>query len=44
MWSKASKTFSHEGANLGLDTLANGKPVKKILDEKEIQYRELLDE
>ena len=36
VWSRASKTVSHRGANLGLDALANGKPVKKVPDEKEI--------
>ena len=31
LWSRASKTVSHEGADLEVDTLANGKPVLEFL-------------
>jgi len=34
LWSRASKTVSHEGADLILDVLANGKPVKEVSDVK----------
>ena len=33
-WSRASKTVSHEGADLILDALANGKPVEGVTDKK----------
>ena len=34
VWSKAGKTISHEGADLELDALANGEPVKGVSDER----------
>ena len=41
-WSRASKTVSHEGADLILDALANGKPVEGVTDKKG-DMRELRD-
>src|SRR6218665_1285233 len=34
LWSRASKTVSHEGADLELDALTNRKPVKGVSDER----------
>jgi len=42
LWSRASKTVSHEGAGLELDALTNRKPVKGISDERR-DMGELLD-
>jgi len=33
VWSRASKTVSHKGADLELDALTNRKPVKGVSDE-----------
>ena len=34
MWSRTSKTVSHEGADLELDAQTNRKPVKRVSDER----------
>jgi len=34
LWSRASKTVSHKGADLELDALANRKPVKGVSEER----------
>ena len=34
MWNRASKTVSHEGADIEMDALDNGKPVKEVSDER----------
>ena len=34
MWSRASKTVSHKGADLELDALTNRKPAKGVSDKR----------
>jgi len=34
LWSRASKTVSHEGADLELDVLTNRMPVKRVSNER----------
>ena len=42
MWSRASKTVSHNGIDLELDALTNRKAVKRVSDERRY-IRELWD-
>jgi len=34
VWSRTSKTVSHEEAEFELDVLVNGEPVKGVLDKR----------